>query len=186
MKVSTSQERIRQLMDMYNLTLSDLAKRTGLAKSTLSYYINGKSIPRQEQISQIADAFNINPAWLMGYDVKLPYKMEQDNFVITPEEMQMVVEYRLADENTKESISRLLAYWKMTYGKEATNDDKIPFFETFKYDPKRKRTKEELETIRDVFKHGTLPGIQTDSDIVIRNSGSSSGDAGDKGEDGQN
>ena len=91
MKVSTSQDRIRQLMDMYNLTLSDLAKKTGLAKSTLSYYINGKSVPRQEQIAQIADAFNINPAWLMGYDVKLPYKMEQMDFTLTPEEMELLV-----------------------------------------------------------------------------------------------
>lgn len=116
MKVSTSQERIRQLMDMYNLTLSDLAKRTGLAKSTLSYYINGKSIPRQEQIAQIADAFSINPAWLMGYDVKLPYKMEQFDFTLTPEEMDLLVEYRNADDNTRESIKRLLAYWKMITG----------------------------------------------------------------------
>lgn len=70
-KVKNSQQRIRELMDYYKLSQSDLCKRTGLQKSALSNYLNGDREPRQDQISLIADPFNINPAWLMGYDVPM-------------------------------------------------------------------------------------------------------------------
>lgn len=70
-KVSTSRERLVELMDYYNLSQTELCKRTGLQKSALSNYLNGDREPRQTQLSLIADPFNINPAWLMGYDVPM-------------------------------------------------------------------------------------------------------------------
>ena len=70
-KVTNSQQRIRELMDYYKLSQTELCKRTGLLKSALSNYLNGDREPRQDQISLIADPFNINPAWLMGYDVPM-------------------------------------------------------------------------------------------------------------------
>lgn len=70
-KISNSRERIKQLMEFYNLSQTDLCKRTGLKKSALSNYINGEREPRQNQISIIADPFNVNPAWLMGYDAPM-------------------------------------------------------------------------------------------------------------------
>ncbi len=41
-------------------------------KSALSNYLNGDRVPRQDKIAMIADAFGIDPAWLMGYDT-VPY-----------------------------------------------------------------------------------------------------------------
>ena len=70
-KVSTSRERLVELMDYYNLSQTELCKKTGLQKSALSNYLNGDREPRQNQLSLIADPFNINPAWLMGYDVPM-------------------------------------------------------------------------------------------------------------------
>ncbi len=85
-------------------------------------------------------------------------------------------------------LYRLAKYFGKTisymYGEEAVDGEK-PFIVVYQ-DGKKQYSKEELELVRDVFEHGTLPGIQTDSDSVIRNSGSPSGDAGDKGKDGQN
>lgn len=116
MKIATSQQRIQQLMDLYNLSLTEMSKRTGLAKSTLSYYVNGKSIPRQEQIGIIADAFHIDPAWLLGYDVEMAKKPPQTGPAFTPEEIEILVEYRKADGATKDMIQRLLAYAHGIYG----------------------------------------------------------------------
>ena len=70
-KVSNSQQRLVELMDYYHLNQTELCKRTGLQKSALSNYLKGDREPRQDQISLIADPFNINPAWLMGYDVSM-------------------------------------------------------------------------------------------------------------------
>jgi len=71
MKISNSKERIQELMSYFGINQTELCKRTGLQKSALSNYLNGDREPRQDQISLIADPFNINPAWLMGYDVSM-------------------------------------------------------------------------------------------------------------------
>ena len=70
-KVSNSQKRLVELMEYYKINQTELCRRTGLQKSALSNYLNGDREPRQNQISLIADPFNINPAWLMGYDAPM-------------------------------------------------------------------------------------------------------------------
>lgn len=71
MKSATSNTRIRELLDILNISQTDFCKRAGLNKSALSNYLNGDRLPRQDQISKIADAFDVNPAWLMGYEVPM-------------------------------------------------------------------------------------------------------------------
>ena len=70
-KVANSKTRIMALMDYYHISQTELCQKTGLQKSALSNYLNGTREPRQNQISLIADPFDINPAWLMGYDVPM-------------------------------------------------------------------------------------------------------------------
>lgn len=88
-----------------------------------------------------------------------------------------------------DQLYRLAKYYGKTisymYGEEAQSDEE-PIFVVYQGKEERRYSKEELELIRDVFKHGTLPGIQADSDSVIWDSRPTGGDAGDKGEDGQN
>lgn len=69
MKISNSNIRIKQLISELNISQTEFCKKTGLAKSALSNYMNGDRQPRQDQIDKIAAAYNVNPAWLMGYDV---------------------------------------------------------------------------------------------------------------------
>lgn len=71
MKISNTSERINQLMETLGVTQSDIVKRTNLTKSSVSNYVSGKREPRQEAIYKISSAYNINPAWLMGYDVEM-------------------------------------------------------------------------------------------------------------------
>lgn len=70
-KITDTRNRLIELMEYYNINQTELCNRSGLQKSALSNYLNGDREPRQNQISLIADAFNINPAWLMGYDVQM-------------------------------------------------------------------------------------------------------------------
>lgn len=78
MKVSTSQKRIVELMNMLDISQTVLARRTGLGKSTISMYVNGQREPKQDSIALISNAFNIDPAWLMGYDVSMEVKTKED------------------------------------------------------------------------------------------------------------
>ena len=78
-KVSDSQKRIKELMEYYHINQTELCKRTGITKSALSNYLNGDREPRQTQVSKLADPFNVNPAWLMGYDVPMFLETNTDN-----------------------------------------------------------------------------------------------------------
>lgn len=71
MKVSDSQHRLVEMMEILGITQADIVKRTGVQKSSLSNYISGRRTPRQDQLSVIADPYGIDPAWLMGYDVDM-------------------------------------------------------------------------------------------------------------------
>jgi len=77
-RVTNSHQRIEELMDYYSINQTELCKRTGLQKSALSNYLNSDREPRLNQLVLIIDSFNINPAWLMGYDVPMYNSMDQD------------------------------------------------------------------------------------------------------------
>lgn len=71
MKISNSAKRLGELMQMLNIRQTDLVEKTGIPKSAMSMYLNGKREPRQDKLSAIADAYNVNEAWLMGFDVPM-------------------------------------------------------------------------------------------------------------------
>ena len=77
MKNSNTKERLNELMTQYGLKQSDIVKRTGLNKATISYYMNGKREPAQDNIFIIAQAFDVDPAWLMGYDVPMRTPLQE-------------------------------------------------------------------------------------------------------------
>lgn len=68
---STTSERLAELMDYYNINQADLIKRTGIPKSSMSMYVSGQRKPPQNKLTVIAEAYNVDEAWLMGYDVPM-------------------------------------------------------------------------------------------------------------------
>lgn len=60
-------KRIKYARDMRKVTLDDIAKKVGVAKSTVQRYENGKieSI-KLPVVESIANALNVNPAWIVG------------------------------------------------------------------------------------------------------------------------
>ena len=47
----------------------ELAEKTGISQSTISQYRSGYSKPKDKRLVKIAEALQVNPAWLMGLDV---------------------------------------------------------------------------------------------------------------------
>ena len=62
-------ERIQEIMEDTGATVTELSIKTGINASTISRYISGKFEPKQDRLNKIADALDVNPAWLMGEDV---------------------------------------------------------------------------------------------------------------------
>lgn len=71
MKITDSAHRLQEIMEVYGLKQSDVAVRTGISKATISHYVRGTREPRQDNITLICEAFNVDPAWMMGHDVPM-------------------------------------------------------------------------------------------------------------------
>lgn len=82
MKVTDSKHRLMELLEVFQLSQTELCNKCGLNKSALSNYLNGDRKPRQDKLSLIADAFSIDPAWLMGYDTPMyPVPSTEDDAI---------------------------------------------------------------------------------------------------------
>lgn len=63
--------RLKTALFIRGMTQTDLKEKTKLGKSAISQYVNGLIIPKPDKLNLIADALDINPAWLNGYDVPM-------------------------------------------------------------------------------------------------------------------
>ncbi len=59
--------RLTYALKTRKLLAVDLTDPTGFGKSTISLYVNGKSMPNRERIIILANALRVDPAWLAGY-----------------------------------------------------------------------------------------------------------------------
>ncbi len=81
-------ERLLQAMEYNDMIQADLIKKTKIGKSTISYYMNGRSVPKDDNLYIIAKALNVSEGWLLGYD--LP--MERDTEQKTLDELAALIE----------------------------------------------------------------------------------------------
>lgn len=66
--------RLKKAMELREVTQSELVKKTGIGKSSISTYLSGEYIPKQKNTYKLAKALNINEAWLLGQDVEIERK----------------------------------------------------------------------------------------------------------------
>lgn len=82
-------ERLFKLVKDNNTDINMLAKILGIkSKSTIYRYMNGEMSPKITTIKYLAEYFNVDATWLMGYDV--PIKKEESNIVPAAEEAKKV------------------------------------------------------------------------------------------------
>lgn len=58
--------RLTVLMEDFNMSQIDLAKKIGISNVTISRYLSGGRIPRLDVIAKIAYAFNVSIDYLLG------------------------------------------------------------------------------------------------------------------------
>lgn len=63
-------ERFSELVKNSSIEVSKLAQMLGIkSKSTIYRYMNGEMAPKLTTVKYASEIFNVNPLWLMGYDV---------------------------------------------------------------------------------------------------------------------
>ena len=113
MKISTTSQRLNLLMSEQDLKQVDILKmcqpyceRFGvkLSKSHLSQYVSGRAEPMQDKLFILAKAFNIDEAWLMGYDVPRTADTQKNTRTIPDEDLKFALWGGDADEITDEML----------------------------------------------------------------------------------
>lgn len=74
--VSSTAERLAEAIELRHTTASDLSKAVNISKSTMSYYLKGKFVPKQDKIYSLAKELRVSPTWLMGFNVSVDGDIE--------------------------------------------------------------------------------------------------------------
>ena len=80
-------EFLARFLDLANekgLTISDIAKKTKLPRSTVSSYVNRKSLPSVVQLEILADFFGVSVDYLLGRTDEDGYYIKQNAQSLAP------------------------------------------------------------------------------------------------------
>lgn len=80
MENKSTATRLSELLSITGDSQKELAEKTKTSKSAVSLYLSGRRIPHQDVLFRISQAYGIDPAWLMGFDVPMYSKLaDQSN-----------------------------------------------------------------------------------------------------------
>lgn len=80
-KMVTAQ-RLKEAMNDAGMNLTELSEKSKVSKSSISQYMHGIQSPSNLSSSAIAKVLDVNPVWLMGFNVP----KEREAFLTTQEE----------------------------------------------------------------------------------------------------
>lgn len=107
---------LKKLRAEKNMSQAELAQEIGAGLSTVAMWEVGKRFPTREKYEALADIFNVDIDYLYGRtDIRQQVHFDGDgnmmvytDFLLTPEEREIIIEYRKKDTIDKEMIRRLL------------------------------------------------------------------------------
>lgn len=80
--------RLIYALKLRKLLAIDICQQTEIGKSTMSLYVNGKSMPSKERLVKISEALRVDPAWLLGLAPLQAYNRYEDNDPYLDEELE--------------------------------------------------------------------------------------------------
>lgn len=75
--VDSFSNRLIKALNIRNMKPIELSEKSGISRGKISSYINGKYKANQNALYSLATTLDVNPVWLMGYDV--PINNEESN-----------------------------------------------------------------------------------------------------------
>lgn len=71
MKNELTAKRLQLALSNANMKPQELADKSGVSKSSISQYVNGSHIPSNISSGKMGKVLNVEPMWLMGFDVEM-------------------------------------------------------------------------------------------------------------------
>lgn len=72
-------ERLKNALSERGMKQTELSERTGISKSSISEWLNGRYEAKADKIVLIAKALNVNESYLIGLDVPMENEVEQSS-----------------------------------------------------------------------------------------------------------
>ena len=79
MKHELTSKRLRIAMSRANITAQELSIKSGVAKASISQYVNGSHKPSNISSGKMASILDVNPLWLMGFDVSMENNTQESS-----------------------------------------------------------------------------------------------------------
>lgn len=112
-------ERYCYLRDNKKVKDADVARNTGIPKSTFSDWKSGKSAPKQDKLQKIADYFGVTVDYLMtGKDPQIDYLYSDEN-------ADLLIEITKNIKNDSEFAKRIAHYMSLLSENKKSVDDMI-------------------------------------------------------------
>lgn len=104
----TTGERIKQLRQLKGMTLEQLGNEVGVGKSTIRKWEEGeiKTI-KDPMLAKLSIALKCSMQYLAGKSTDPTMTFD---VALTQDEQNLVLEFRKADDTTREMVNRILAY----------------------------------------------------------------------------
>ena len=64
-------DRLSKALKLRGITQSELAEKTGINFSSISSYVSGRFEPKRTPLMKLAEALDVSPTWLAGFDVPM-------------------------------------------------------------------------------------------------------------------
>lgn len=108
--------RLAKALAIRGMKQSELCEKTRIPKSAISQYLSGLFEPKQDRLYIIAQALNVDPVWLMGFDV--PMEKANENSPSEPpltegEELMLELFRRIPEDKQAAALEMLRAALKM-------------------------------------------------------------------------
>ena len=123
MKNEITAKRLQKALSDMNMKPQELADKSGVSKSSISQYVNGSHTPSNISSGKMAKVLNVNPLWLMGFDV--PMEQEVD-YLYTDGKSDFLIEVTRKAKN-QEFVDRIMKYMSLVDKNKKTVDDMIDF-----------------------------------------------------------
>lgn len=114
-RIETCAKRISKALAIRNMKQSELCTLAKIPKSSLSIYISGSYEPKQDRLYDMAKVLDVDPVWLMGYDVPMEReKKAPDTIKLTEGEEKWLMLYnRLSSESRNTLVEIAEAFENM-------------------------------------------------------------------------
>ena len=103
-RICKPSERLYDALAIRKMRQVDLANKSGLNKALISQYLKGKYEPMSDKVYLMAQALDVDPVWLMGFDVPMVKELPKSTANLKIENAKVLADVAKSD--------RLMAYVK--------------------------------------------------------------------------